>query len=60
MLPLLITERVRRATQLTEALTTNLETHELTSETAGIDELSRAISQLSQHLARLVRDRNPQ
>ncbi len=60
VLPLLTAERVRRATQLSEALAKDLEAREVTSETAGIDELFRALEHICQHLARLLGERKPQ
>src|SRR5436853_6339519 len=43
VLPLLTVERVRRATQLSNAITMDLAAHEVTCETAGIEDLFRAI-----------------
>ena len=43
VLPLITGERIRRATQLSKAITTDLAAHEVTRETAGIDEFFRAV-----------------
>ncbi len=57
VLPLLIAERIRRATQLNKAITTDLATHEVTRETTGIDEFFRSVESLYQRVADLFRDR---
>jgi hypothetical protein len=54
VLPLLVTERVRRALQLCASITTDLKASKLTSETAGIVDLLRATKQLSRDLADLL------
>jgi hypothetical protein len=59
VLPLITAERIRRATQLSEAITADLAAHEVSSETAGMAELFRALERLYQHLADLFRDREP-
>jgi hypothetical protein len=53
VLPLLVTERVRRATQLCASIFKDLTESEITSETAGIEELLRATEQLPRDLAEL-------
>ncbi|HEV1994610.1 MAG TPA: hypothetical protein VGR03_09785 [Candidatus Acidoferrum sp.] len=53
VLPLLVTERVRRATQLCAAVAKDLKESEITSQTAGIEKLFRASEQLSRDLAEL-------
>ena len=53
VLPLLVTERVRRATQLCAAVAKDLKESEITSQTAGIEKLFRASEQLSRDLAQL-------
>jgi hypothetical protein len=53
VLPLLVTERVRRATQLCAAIAIDLNEHEVTSETVGIKKLLRAAEELSRGLAGL-------
>jgi hypothetical protein len=54
---LLTEERVRRATQLSEALASDLDSHEVTNETTGAAELLRAIEGLYQRLAGLFKSR---
>ena len=54
VLPLLVTERVRRSIQLCAAITSDLKESKLTSETAGIKDLLRATEQLSRDLAELL------
>jgi len=55
VLPLLAAERIRRATQLSKAITADLTAHEVTRETAGIDEFFRAIESLHQRVADLLK-----
>ena len=55
VLPLITTERIRRATQLSRAISTDLATHEVTRETAGIDELYRAVQGLHEQVSDLFR-----
>src|SRR4029077_19132610 len=52
---LLTDERVRRATQLSKALASDLDSHDVTDGTAGAAELFRAIEGLNQRLAGLFR-----
>jgi len=52
---LLTDERVRRATQLSKALASDLESHELSDGTPGTAELFRAIEVLHQRLAGLLK-----
>jgi hypothetical protein len=59
VLPLITAERIRRATQLSDAISADLASHEVSSETAGMAELFRALERLYQHLADLFRDREP-
>jgi hypothetical protein len=54
VLPLLVTERVRRALQLCAAITRDLKESKLTSETTGIEKLLRATKQLYRDLAELL------
>ena len=54
VLPLLSAERIRRATQLSKAITAELTAHEVTSETAGMGEFFRAIESLYQGVADLL------
>jgi hypothetical protein len=58
VLPLLIIERIRRATQLNKAITTDLAAHGVTRETTGIDEFFRTVEGLYQRVADLFRDRH--
>lgn len=58
VLPLLIIERIRRATQLNKAITTDLAAHGVTRETTGIDEFFRSVESLYQRVADLFRDRH--
>ncbi len=55
VLPLITTERIRRATQLSKAITTDLASQEVTRETAGIDELYRAVQGLHEQVSELFR-----
>jgi hypothetical protein len=57
VLPLLTAERIRRATQLCDAITTDSATHEVTRRTVGIDEFFRAVERVHQSLLDLFRDR---
>ena len=57
VLPLLTAERIRRTTQLCDAITTGSAAHEVTRETVGIDELLRAVERVHQSLLDLFRDR---
>jgi len=54
---LLTDERVRRATQLSKALVSDLDSHEVTDGTAGAAELFRAIEGLYRRLAELFKIR---
>lgn len=56
LLPLITTERIRRATQLSEAIMADLAEHEVTRETAGIDEFFRAVKTVYECLVDLFRD----
>jgi hypothetical protein len=57
VLPLLTSERIRRTTQLSKAIMTDLAAHEVTRESAGIDELFRAVDSLYHCVEDLFRDR---
>lgn len=57
VLPLITTERIRRATQLSKAISTDLAAHEVTRETAGIDELYHAVQGLHEQVSDLFRNR---
>jgi len=54
---LLTEERVRRGTQLSEALASDLDSHEVTDGTTGAADLFRAIEGLYQRLADLFKNR---
>jgi len=60
VLPLLTAERIRRATQLSNAITMDLAAHEVTSETAGIEDLFRAIERVYQNLLSLFKNHETQ
>jgi hypothetical protein len=55
LLPLITSERIRRGTQLNKAITTDLETHEVTRETAGMDEFFQVVEDLYSRVAALFR-----
>jgi hypothetical protein len=55
VLSLLIAERIRRVTLLSQAVTADLTAYEVTRETTGIDELFRAVESLYQQVANLLR-----
>ena len=57
VLPLLTAERIRRATQLCDAITTASAAHEIARETVGIDEYFRAVERAHQTLLDLFKDR---
>ncbi len=57
VLPLLTAERIRRATQLCDAITTASAAHEVARETVGIDEFYRAVERVHQSLVDLFKDR---
>ncbi|MFI5092937.1 MAG: hypothetical protein WCE50_16735 [Candidatus Acidiferrum sp.] len=54
---LLTEERVRRATQLSRALTSDLDSHEVTDGTTGVADLFRAVDGLYQQLLTLLKIR---
>ena len=56
VLPLLTAERIRRVTQLCDAITTDSAAHEVTRETVGIDEFVQAIERVRQSLFDLLKD----
>jgi len=60
VLPLLIAERIRRATQLCDVISTAAAAHELARETVGIEEFLRAVERVHQSLLDLFKDRKPQ
>src|SRR5712692_3595374 len=56
LIPLLISERIRRAAQLGNAIVSDLTSHEVTRETPGVDQLFDAVQRMQQLLADLLRD----
>ncbi len=56
LLPLLTAERIRRATQLSEAILADLSAHEVNSETPGIGEFFRAVKRVHESLADVFRE----
>jgi hypothetical protein len=60
VLPLLTAERVRRATQLCDAITAAMAAHEVARETVGIDEFLQAVERVHQSLLDLFKDRQSQ
>jgi hypothetical protein len=59
VLPLLTAERVRRTTQLSDAILSDLNTHEATAETPGINELYRSVERLREHLGEFFKSSQP-
>jgi len=59
VLPLLIAERIRRATQLCDAISTAAAAHELARETVGIHEFLEAVERVHQSLLELLKDPLP-
>ncbi len=57
VLPLLTAERIRRATQLCDAIAMGWAAQEVTRETVGIDEFFRAVERVHQSLLVLLGDR---
>ena len=57
VLPLLTAERIRRATQLCEAIIAASPTKEVTRHTVGIEEFLRAVERIHQRLLDLFKDR---
>ncbi len=57
VLPLLTAERIRRATQLCDAITAASAAHEVVRETVGIEEFFQAVERVQQRLADLFKDR---
>jgi hypothetical protein len=57
VLPLLTAERIRRATQLCDAITAASAAHEVVRETVGIDEFFRAVDRVHQALFEVFKDR---
>jgi hypothetical protein len=59
VLPLVTAERIRRATQLCDAITADSAAHEVSPQTVGIDEFFRAVERVHQSLLGLLKDRKP-
>jgi hypothetical protein len=57
VLPLLTAEGIRRATQLCDAITAGIASHEVARGTVGIDEFFRAVDRVHQSLLDLFKDR---
>ncbi len=56
LLPLLTSERIRRAAQLGNAIVSDLTAHEVTRETPGVSRLFEAVQRMHQLLAELLRE----
>jgi hypothetical protein len=56
VLPLLTTERIRRAAQLLGAIAADLGSQEVTSETSGINDFSQAVEHVHTLLDDLLKD----
>ena len=57
VLPLLTAERIRRATQLSDAISADLAACEVTSETTGMQDFFRAVERVYQRLVDLFKNR---
>ena len=57
VLPLMTAERIRRATQLCEAITADSAAHEVTRQTVGIDEFFQAVERVHLSLLEVFKDR---
>jgi hypothetical protein len=57
VLPLITTERIRRVTQLSQAIMADLAAREVSRDTAGMEDLFRAIESLHQRIAEVFADR---
>jgi hypothetical protein len=56
LIPLLVSERVRRGAQLSNAIAADLTNHEVSRDTPGVDQLFDAITRVRQLLAELLND----
>jgi len=56
LLPLLTSERIRRAAQLGNAIVSDLTTHEVTRETPGVSQLFDAVQRMHELLADLLKE----
>ncbi len=59
VVPLLTAERIRRATQLCDAITMASIANEVTFTTVGVEEFLRSLERVQQRLQDIVRDRKP-
>ena len=59
VLPLLTAERIRRATQLCDAITAASAAQEVVRQTVGIEEFLQAVERVHQSLLDLFKDREP-
>jgi hypothetical protein len=59
LIPLLTSERIRRAAQLGNAIVRDLASQEVNRDTPGVDQLFDAVTRMHQLLADLLRDRQP-
>jgi len=59
ILALITSERIRRATQLSNAISADLAAQEVTSETSGVEEFFQAVDGVHQRLADLFKNRKP-
>jgi hypothetical protein len=59
VLPLLTSERIRRAAQLSNAIISDLTSNDVTSETPGVDKLFQATARMHQLLADLLNHNKP-
>ena len=59
ILALITSERIRRATQLSNAISADLAAQEVTSETSGLEEFFQAVGHIHQRLADLFKNRDP-
>jgi hypothetical protein len=57
VLPLITAERIRRATQLSDAISADLAAREVTSETTGMQDFFRAVERVYQRLVDQFKDR---
>jgi hypothetical protein len=57
VLPLIAAERIRRVTQLSQAITADLAAREVSRDTVGMEDLFRAVESLYQRVAELFADR---
>jgi hypothetical protein len=58
VLPLITAERIRRATQLSDAISADLAAHEVSSETTGMQDFFRAVERVYHRLVDLFRDKD--